>query len=237
MSGADNVPPPASYQTVYTQQPAGFGDRFGATPGAGAPGITVRPLRDTQEDADFAGRLVVDAFRGKIVYAAGERNVPALTRNIAANHRGQDPSFYNRTFVAEYEGRSAGILQLKFKGDKEHESDAHLNDLGCWAAFGLLRLSMVLNENVARGKCYLDHIAVDEGFRGKGIGKVLMEKAEYEARMRGCSMIYLYVVSTNRAKSLYERQGYVVTSEDSCCCCLKCCLGEKSAYCMEKPLR
>ena len=73
MSGAENVPPPASYQTVYTQQPAGFGDRFGATPGAGAPGITVRPLRDTQEDADFAGRLVVDAFRGKIVYAAGER--------------------------------------------------------------------------------------------------------------------------------------------------------------------
>ena len=47
---------------------------------------------------------------------------------------------------------------------------------------------MVLNENVARGKCYLDHIAVDEGFRGKGIGKVLMEKAEYEARMRGCSV-------------------------------------------------
>ena len=29
---------------------------------------------------------------------------------------------------------------------------------------------------------------MDEGFRGKGIGKVLMEKAEQEARARGCTV-------------------------------------------------
>ena len=47
---------------------------------------------------------------------------------------------------------------------------------------------MVVDEDVSRGKCYLDHIAVDAGFRGKGIGKVLMDKAEYEARIRNCSV-------------------------------------------------
>ena len=47
---------------------------------------------------------------------------------------------------------------------------------------------MVLDEYVSRGKCYLDHIAVDGEFRGKGIGKALLDKAEQEARIRNCSV-------------------------------------------------
>ena len=48
-------------------------------------------------------------------------------------------------------------------------------------------------------KCYLDHIAVDAQFRGRGIGTVLMEKAEQEARARGCSVSFC----------LFERLFYV----------------------------
>ena len=43
-------------------------------------------------------------------------------------------------------------------------------------------------ENVPPGKCYLNHIAVDDGIRGKGIGKILMEKVEKEARARQCKV-------------------------------------------------
>ena len=39
--------------------------------------------------------------------------------------------------------------------------------------------------------------------------------------------IYLSVMATNRAKNLYERQGYVVMSEETCCGCLRCTVGEK----------
>ena len=46
----------------------------------------------------------------------------------------------------------------------------------------------VTTEEVPPGKCYLNHIAVDEGFRGKGIGKVLLDKAEKEARVKGCKV-------------------------------------------------
>lgn len=38
------------------------------------------------------------------------------------------------------------------------------------------------------GKCYLDPICVDEKFRGKGIGKVLLDMAEIDAKKRGCKV-------------------------------------------------
>ena len=34
--------------------------------------------------------------------------------------------------------------------------------------------------------CYIDQICVDSQFRGKGIGKVLMDRADYEAKARQC---------------------------------------------------
>ena len=55
----------------------------------------------------------------------------------------------------------------------------------------LWKLSIVADvdeDEVDDGKCYLDHICVDEKFRGKGIGKVLMETADNEARKHGCKV-------------------------------------------------
>lgn len=247
MSGQENWAPPPGHGGVSNQQPTGYGVNFSDVSAGNVPrsaiyepdksGVTIRPLRDDPVDAEFAARLMIEAFRGKIVHAAGESNLSTVQKNVAVNHQGQSPAFYARTFVAEYEGRRAGIVQLKFKGDTERERDDYLNQLGCCALFGLWRLDVVTKEKVPRGKCYLDHIAVDAGFRGRGIGKALMEKAEQEARARGSSAIYLAVVTTNRAKSLYERQGYIVTSEETCCGCMNCWLGEPGAFIMEKRLR
>ena len=51
----------------------------------------------------------------------------------------------------------------------------------------LLCMSCIIEEDtVDAGVCYLDHICVDSDFRGKGIGKVLMERAEYEALKNSC---------------------------------------------------
>ena len=46
----------------------------------------------------------------------------------------------------------------------------------------------MLDEKVPLGRCYVDRIAVEEDFRGKGIGKVLLEQAEKEARSRHCDV-------------------------------------------------
>ena len=56
--------------TVQTNQPTS-GNR-GVAPGSD-PRITIRTLRDDAEDAEFAGGLFVEAFRGKVVHAVGEQ--------------------------------------------------------------------------------------------------------------------------------------------------------------------
>jgi ribosomal protein S18 acetylase RimI-like enzyme len=56
----------------------------------------------------------------------------------------------------------------------------------------------------------LDNIAVAPAHQGKGLGRVLLEYAETEARSRGFDSIYLYaqqIMTENLA--LYRRIGYV----------------------------
>ena len=44
------------------------------------------------------------------------------------------------------------------------------------------------------GKCCLDQLLVDEKFRGKGIGKALMEVADNEAKKHGCKVKSIFAV-------------------------------------------
>jgi N-acetylglutamate synthase-like GNAT family acetyltransferase len=56
----------------------------------------------------------------------------------------------------------------------------------------------------------LDNIAVAPAHQGKGLGRVLLEYAEMEARSQGFASIYLYaqqIMTENLA--LYRRIGYV----------------------------
>ncbi len=56
---------------------------------------------------------------------------------------------------------------------------------------------------------YVYDIFVEEEFRGKGIGRILMEKAESFCRERGYSRILLMVsVSNQVAISLYDKMGF-----------------------------
>jgi N-acetylglutamate synthase-like GNAT family acetyltransferase len=56
----------------------------------------------------------------------------------------------------------------------------------------------------------IDNVAVDPSYRGKGLGRTLLELAEAEARRMGFDSIYLYThekMTENLA--LYSRIGYV----------------------------
>ncbi|KAK3096858.1 hypothetical protein FSP39_004049 [Pinctada imbricata] len=192
--------------------------------------VTVRNMKETPEDCSFAGRLAIEAFRSKFVHVTSERSIPTVIKCSEKSQYRQDPVFYQRNFIAEYNGEKAGLMMLKYNGDPEERDNDAWNALGCCDTLGLCCLGICLSSSVSKGKCYLDHICVDERFRGKGIGKVLMTVGENEARRNGCRSIYLYVSSTNRAKNLYERQGYRVKGEESCCCFIYCCTGEKVCF-------
>ena len=60
-----------------------------------------------------------------------------------------------------------------------------------------------------RGLVY--RLAVEAGWRGRGIGSALMDELEARLRARGCRTAYLIVASEHlEAKSFYERRGWEV---------------------------
>lgn len=69
---------------------------------------------------------------------------------------------------------------------------------------GYIGMHIVLDE------CYIANVAVGNKFRRKGIGSLLISKAENMAREKNCSFISLEVrVSNTPAISLYEKYGYI----------------------------
>ena len=56
----------------------------------------------------------------------------------------------------------------------------------------------------------LENVAVEPSFHGKGIGKLLLQFAEAEARLQGYRSIYLYThEKMTENQSLYSKSGYV----------------------------
>ena len=56
----------------------------------------------------------------------------------------------------------------------------YITRLGCMA--------MCMHEEPKIHQCYLDHIAVDSNYRGKGIGKIFLDIGDEEARKHHCSV-------------------------------------------------
>ncbi len=59
----------------------------------------------------------------------------------------------------------------------------------------------------ALGWTYVDLLVVPESFRGQGLGRELLQKAEAIARKRGCIGMWLYT-ATFQAPGFYEKLGF-----------------------------
>jgi GNAT superfamily N-acetyltransferase len=64
------------------------------------------------------------------------------------------------------------------------------------------------------GTFKLNKLYVDPAFQGKKIGRLLIEKIEQEVRQRGGQFLILNVNRFNKAKSFYEKLGYVMIREE-----------------------
>ena len=65
---------PTKYPAIHSQ-PSSFGVMAGQDSNLYEPkdGVTIRLLHDTEEDAQFAGELTIEAFRGKFAHNVTER--------------------------------------------------------------------------------------------------------------------------------------------------------------------
>nr|XP_022293887.1 uncharacterized protein LOC111104311 [Crassostrea virginica]XP_022293888.1 uncharacterized protein LOC111104311 [Crassostrea virginica]XP_022293889.1 uncharacterized protein LOC111104311 [Crassostrea virginica] len=224
---------------VTTQQPLA-GDQKNPVLLSSGP-VTVRNLSQSPEDRTFLGEVMVDGFEGKIVHATSRNKLPLMVKYYENSTRGRPPLFYERYLIAEHNGERAGACVLRYRGDSERfpERDEDLPSYGCCDMFGLCLLEVGTHADIPEGKAYVDHISVSSKFRGKGVGKILLDTADADAKKRGCKSIFLWVSTANRAQHLYERQGYVLKETKSWCCgcCTYCMTGEKEFALMEKDLQ
>ncbi|CAH1794961.1 unnamed protein product [Owenia fusiformis] len=246
---------PLDTSNAIVNQPLGHHEQVGSTP----DDIIIRTSSDTPEhesttgttlsdvnvvrameedDADFAGRMEVESFRSKYECAVGKNRMEECTVIRQNNYRDTDDKNC-RIFIAEYKNKRAGMLFLKFHGYKGRSSSTcDLYDrLGCRSTHGMLWYICLENAaSIDPVECYIECICVDKEHRGKGIGKILMERAEQEAKAIGCSKMTLHVAQSNRAISLYQRQGYHIAKDIDGCCCVWCIVGIRKWYTMSKMI-
>ena len=90
-----------------------------------------------------------------------------------------------------------------------------------WKVYGLSSLwraavLTLLERDIENKRFLMDGIFVCASERGKGVGSALLSALYEEAKNRGYSEIRLDVIDSNpRAKSLYEREGFVATKSQS----------------------
>jgi ribosomal protein S18 acetylase RimI-like enzyme len=63
---------------------------------------------------------------------------------------------------------------------------------------------------------FIDMLAINRSFQGKGLGSALMGQAERYGRDKGCFMSELYVDRRNKgAQRFYAKKGYIQTDYNS----------------------
>lgn len=117
-------------------------------------------------------------------------------------------------FVAVEHDRVLGVIHLTYYGAKENSSLSSiiytLQKLGIFrgikatVAFALLDF-----KDFNKSSCFVDFVGILPVFQGRGIGKLLLKKAEEFARYKKFHILSLNVIGKNKgAIKLYQKLGF-----------------------------
>jgi ribosomal protein S18 acetylase RimI-like enzyme len=122
------------------------------------------------------------------------------------------------TFVADVDGRVGGFLQYTFDAQAMRVGMSEVllairvaGPVRLVRAIPALRARSRVDIPVPRGSLYIAEVHVDPELRGHGIGGLLLDFADAEARRVGTDHLSLHTHIANRARRLYERHGFRVT--------------------------
>jgi ribosomal protein S18 acetylase RimI-like enzyme len=176
--------------------------------------VTVRPAVPTIEEGLLFARYLNMAADGAFRALLGRGYDRVIGEAyLSPDH---DLSYETAAFV-ERSGRIAGMTSGYTSQQHEQSSDEPLRRAAGlrmvrMAAFSVLGRSMKsFIKTVPDGDYYLLAVAVDDQYRGSGIGSTLLDYSEETGRAAGCARIVLDVAEKNTgARHLYERRGMEV---------------------------
>ncbi len=151
---------------------------------------------------------------------------------------GHDLSYETAVF-AERSSRIAGMASGYTSQQHEQSSDEPLRRAAGFrmvrmAAFSVLGRGMKrFIKTVPEGDYYLQAVAVDDQYRGSGIGSTLLDYSEETGRSAGCARVVLDAAGKNTgARHLYERRGMEIEATSPSILLIP----NTRAYRMVKPL-
>ena len=78
---------------------------------------------------------------------------------------------------------------------------------------GRLRIQRRVTPEKPDGACVISEIHVKPEFRGQGLGQAMLAHAEERALAQGFGLMALHTLTTNPARTLYERFGFEIVAE------------------------
>lgn len=154
-----------------------------------------------------------EAFADKFGAAFGTEGVGRGVEAMAEAWRRQGVSAMRGMFVATVGETVVGTVTVRTwemgNDDSGAAELAFQKVLGAWGAFRSIFTLSLLSHQIARDEGYVTDVAVLSTFRRRGIARILLARAEEEARARRKRFLSLYVSSANTgAQTLYTREGY-----------------------------
>jgi len=175
----------------------------------------VRVRKAGQEDRAAVARLLFESAVDMYERFSGgqERALATLERafDTPGNLASQDV-----TWLAEFNGQPAAAMAAFPVAEAAERSRAYmdltLRGTPFWRWPGVMRLYWTggrASPTPRENSFYIDALATDAGFRGRGAAQALLEEAERQARERGLRAVSLDTTMNNDgARALYAKAGY-----------------------------
>ena len=179
--------------------------------------IVLRAANPTLDEGLAFARYADEASEGFFSFMLGRRTAHIIaTAFVQPDH---DLSYQNVTF-AERDNVIVGMV-LGYTAEQHRHSSrqplkraAGRHNLRMRIVLILFAPLMRIIDSIADGNFYVHAIAVDRELRGDGVGSILMDSIEKEARVNGSTRLSLDVSAKNEgALRFYERRGMTVESQ------------------------
>ena len=179
--------------------------------------VTLRDANATFDDGLAFARYLDEAAEGFFRFMLGRRSTEIITKVFSRSDH--DLSHQHVTF-AERDGDIVGMVS-GYTAEQHRRSSRQALKLAAGQWNWRPRIVLVLFaplmraiDSIADDDFYLQAIAVDNELRGEGLGSILMDSLEEQARASGATRLALDVSAKNQgARRFYDRRGFAVESQ------------------------